>query len=165
MEHLDLYDKDKNLIGKTIIRGEDVPKDNYINVVIIFMQNNDGKFLLQLTSKEKGHKIATTGGHVKAGETSNEAIISEVKEELGLDISKENFKFLGTFIYRVVLFDVYYLNKDIDINTLILQEEEVESVAWYSIDEMLELVDKGILRNSNIEGFKMVLNYIENTRK
>lgn len=157
MEYLDLYDKDKNLVGKTIIRGEDIPSDCYINVVMIFIQNQEGKFLLQITSKNKEHVIATTGGHVKTGETSKDAIISEVKEELGLDISNEDFKYLDTFIYRVVLFDVYYLKKDIDIDSLTLQEEEVEKVAWYSSHEIQELITKGLLRETSIEGYKIVL--------
>ncbi len=70
MEYLDLYDKNKKLTGEIIERKKlktSMPKDRYLNVVQIFIQSSDGKFLIQYTSKEKGNEIATTGGFVQAG--------------------------------------------------------------------------------------------------
>ena len=81
MEKRDLYDKDKNLTGKTIYKNFPIPKGYYILVVLIFIQNSEGKFLIQKRSKLKNGKFATTGGHPKAGETSIEGAITEVKEE------------------------------------------------------------------------------------
>ena len=92
MEKRDLYDKDKNLTGKTIYKNFPIPKGYYILVVLIFIQNSEGKFLIQKRSKLKNGKFATTGGHPKAGETSIEGAITEVQEEIGLDISKQDMK-------------------------------------------------------------------------
>lgn len=150
MEYLDLYDENKQLTGEKIVRGKEkpiVPENNYINIVIIFIQNNEGKFLFQVTSKDKGSEIATTGGHVKSGQTSQEAILCEVEEELGLDISNEDVKMIDSYIFGVAFMDVYYLRKDINENDLTLQDEEVESVEWLSIVEV-----------------KSVLSYIENNK-
>ena len=36
MEKRDLYDKNRNLIGKTIYKGESVPEGSYIVVVLIY---------------------------------------------------------------------------------------------------------------------------------
>ena len=47
MEKRDLYDINRSLTGKTICKGEPIPKNNYIVVVLVFIQNNDGKFLIQ----------------------------------------------------------------------------------------------------------------------
>ena len=165
MEYLDLYDVNKDLTGEKIVRGKgkpQVPENNYINIVIIFMQNSEGKFLFQITSKEKGNEIATTGGHVKSGQTSYEAILAEVDEELGLDISKEDVKMIDSYIFGIAFMDVYYLNKDINISDLKLQDDEVESVEWFTIDRVKELINEGKVRKGNIKAFESILNYLNN---
>lgn len=165
MEYLDLYDKNKKLTGEKIIRGKgkpQVPENNYINIVLIFIQNSKGDFLFQTTSKEKGNEIATTGGHVKSGQTSYEAILAEVDEELGIDISKDEVKMIDSYIFDFVFMDVYYLKKDIKLSELLLQTLEVESVEWLAIDEIKELIQEGKIRKSNIKAFDSVLSYIEN---
>ena len=133
MEYLDLYDVNGNLTGESVLRTKDksnIPEGKYIKLVLIFIQNSDNKFLFQTTSKVKGHVVATTGGHVQSGQTSKEAVINEVSEELGIDITNEDYKFVGSKIFKLAITDIYYLKKDIDINNIVLQEEEVESVNW-----------------------------------
>lgn len=162
MEYLDLYDVNGNLTGESIPRTKDkgnVPEGKYIKLVLIFIQNSDNKFLFQTTSECKGHVIATTGGHVQSGQTSKEAVINEVSEELGIDITNEDYKFIGSKIFKLAITDIYYLKKDIDLNNIILQEEEVESVNWLSIDEINKLISEDKLRKGNIEPFKEVLEY------
>ena len=53
MEKRDLYDKNRNLTGKTIYKGESVPEGSYIIVVLIYIQNSKGEFLLQKRSANK----------------------------------------------------------------------------------------------------------------
>ncbi len=164
MEYLDLYDVNGNLTGESIPRTKDkgnVPEGKYIKLVLIFIQNSDNKFLFQTTSECKGHVIATTGGHVQSGQTSKEAVINEVSEELGIDITNEDYKFIGSKIFKLAITDIYYLKKDIDLNNIVLQEEEVESVNWLSIDEINKLISEDKLRKGNIEPFKEVLEYIK----
>ena len=86
MEQRDLYDKDRKLTGKTIYKGEPVPDGSYIVVVLVYIQNSEGKFLIQKRSERKNGLYATTGGHPKSGESSLEGIVTEIKEEIGLDI-------------------------------------------------------------------------------
>lgn len=163
MEYLDLYDKDRKLTGEVILRTEDkanVPDNRYINIVLVFIKNNDDKFLLQLTSKEKGSVIATTGGHVKSGYTSFEGIISEIEEELGLKVNEKDIEYIGTYKRKFAFIDVYYFNKDIMISDINLQNEEVESVKWYTIDEINDIISQNKLRKGNIFAFKMVLDYL-----
>ena len=40
---------------------------------------------------------------------------------------------------------IFYLKKDIDLTTLKLQPEEVDSVSYKSPTEMLELIDQGLM--------------------
>jgi len=158
MEYLDLYDENRNFTGNTILRGSGKPEPgNFINLVIIFIKNDENKFLIQKTSKEKKGIWATTGGHVKSGQTFKEAIIEEVKEELGIDISRENFKLVYTEKFEFAFMDVYYLEKNIDIKDMKIQEEEVEFVKWLSIDEIRKLIENGEFRRGNINAFEYII--------
>ena len=52
-EKRDLYDKNKNKTGKTIEKGEIVPKDYYYITVVVWIQNTKGQFLIQKTVPKK----------------------------------------------------------------------------------------------------------------
>ena len=159
MEKRDLYDINRNLTGETIYKGEAIPPDRYILVVLSFIQNSDGKFLIQKRSKLKDGKYASTGGHPKSGETSFQGIITEIKEELGLTIfpNELNLIFSGREDSEQVFFDIYYIKKDFDISNLVLQKDEVESVEWLSMKEIKELINNGLfLKNHEEEVFRMI---------
>lgn len=83
LEKRDLYDNQRKLTGEQIYIGEKIPKDRYITTVTLFLQNDKQKLLIEKRSKEKGGKYGFISGHPKAGETSVEGMITEVKEELG----------------------------------------------------------------------------------
>ena len=157
MEYLDLYDENRKPIGKKIIRGDKPIEGTYINIVIVFMENSEGKFLIQKTSKRKGSVFATTGGLVSSGYTPDETIIKEIKEELGIDINIEELTLFYTAKRKYAFQDAYYLKKDIDINKLILQEDEVEYVKWLSIDEINKLIENNEFREGNIESFNKLI--------
>ena len=153
MEKRDLYDKNKNLTGKSIYKEEPIPENQYIIVVLAFIQNSDGKFLIQKRSKEKGGLYGSTGGHPKSGETSLQGMITEIQEELGLSVKEYEIELIyaGRQDTERVFFDIYYLKKDFDINTLTLQIEEVESVEWLSILEIKQLIEKGLFKIQHAE--------------
>ena len=157
MEYLDLYDENKKLTGEKILRGIKPKQGNYINIVIVFIENSKGKYLIQKTSKEKGMIWATTGGHVKSGQTCDEAIIEEIKEELGIDVTINELKHIQLNKFDVVFQDVYYLKKDIDIKKIILQKEEVECVKWLSKSQIKKLINKNKFRKSNIKAFDYII--------
>lgn len=145
MEYLDLYDKDGNKTGEIMIRGTEVPENRYFNVVVCYIKNPEGKFLIQKTSKEKGGKYSSTGGHVKAGQTFVEAMICELKEEIGIEIKEEELKYITKYIKNnEVVFHLYYIEKEIDIEECILQKEEVESISWMTKDEIKNLIENNM---------------------
>ena len=164
MEKRDLYDINRNFTGKTIFKGEAIPENNYIIVVVIFIQNSEGKFLIQKRSKNKNGKYASTGGHPKAGESSIQGIITEVKEEIGLDIEEKDLKlyFTGRSDEERVFWDDYYIKMDIqNIQNLTLQKEEVESVQWLSIDEIKKLMSEDDFFQNDYEEFENLLKWLE----
>lgn len=156
MEYLNLYDKTGRLTNEKAIRGEKT--DKLVGIVIIFIENSNGEFLIQKTSSSRNSIFATTGGHVSYGSTFEESIITEVKEELGIDISNEKFIEVNTYIRDDYIQKVYYLKKDIDINDIIIQENEVEYVKWLSIETINKLIENKEFREGNIEGYLYTIN-------
>ena len=164
LEKRDLYDKNRNLTGETIFKGEEIPEGKYINVVLVFIQNSEGKFLIQKRSEIKNGKYATTGGHPKSGETSLQGIITEVKEEIGVDVKPEDLVLYygGRSDTEKVFWDDYYIKMDIpNIEELKLQEEEVASVHWFSADEINELMKKEMFFMNHYEKFEFLLDWLK----
>lgn len=160
MELLDVYDDYGNITGEYVERGiktKELGPNKHIAICVIFIENSKHQFLIQKTSKEKDSVFASTGGHVDKGETPSNSIIREVKEELGIDISNDNVESLGFVRFERPLWYLYYLNKDIDINDVKVQQEEVESVQYLSIDEINKLIENNLMRKSHEVLFKELL--------
>ena len=107
--------------------------------------------------REKGQK-SITGGHVKSGQNSLEAIQEEIEEELGLKIDEKEIKLFKTYKYENAFKDVYYVKKDIDISNLKLQLDEVECVEYFSKEEILKFIKNDELRKTNIDAFMDFIN-------
>lgn len=163
MEKRDLYDISRNLTGETIFKGEKIPPNNYIVVVLVFIQNSKGEFLIQKRSAQKHGKYASTGGHPKSGETSIEGMITEIKEEIGLEVQKDELTlvFNGKADRKQAFFDIYYLKKDLDIKDFVLQKEEVDFVEWDTIDKVKQLINDGLFLKSHAEEFFRVLDFLD----
>lgn len=84
-----------------------------------------------------------TGGSVLKGEDTFQGAIREVKEELGIDISKCPKKLLGTvnryYKWCTDILDVWLFKANIDIININIQIEEVNDVKWASKEEILDL--------------------------
>lgn len=160
MELLDVYDEFGNVTGKVVERGSktaDLAIDEHIAVGVIYIENSKGEFLMQKTSLEKGGEYSSTGGHIGQGETPLLSIKREVLEELGIDIEKEDVKELGFLCYDKPLRFMFYLKKDIDINDIKVQKEEVEFVKYMSVDEIKYLIDNELITKSHGIIFKEIL--------
>lgn len=157
MEYLDIYNEKKEKLNKKIKRGDKLLDNEHILVAVIFIENSEGKYLIQKTSKEKGEKYATTGGHVLSGEIPKTAIIRETKEELGLDVSNENIIYIGDLLFGIPFGEIYYLKKDLNIAKLKLQQEEVEQVEYLTKAEILKLIETEKMVKSHGLMFKKML--------
>ncbi len=159
MEYRDLYDLNRNLTGEKILNGEEIPNNRAILMVVIFIENSKGQFLMQKRSKEKGGLWATTGGHPKTGESSLEGIITECNEELGIKIN--NPILFKKASGKQSFCDLYYLKEDINIDDIIIQKEEVDEVKWLTLSEIEELNNKSLFNKGHYMMFKDCLEYIE----
>ena len=89
----DLYDEFGNKTELTYYKGDEIPKGYYPMVVMIAIENSDGKFLMQRRVPEKGGDYGVTGGHPKSGETPYEGIITN----------------LNKFKYNILKGEIYYV--------------------------------------------------------
>lgn len=98
MELWDLYDKNRNLIGKTHTRGETMERGLHHLVVEIWTINSKGEVLLTQRHPSKNHGLLweCTRGAVTAGESSLDGAVRELKEETGLIAKKENLILIGS---------------------------------------------------------------------
>lgn len=161
MEQRDLYDDCKQKTGEVIEKGQKVPNGRYYITVVVWMQNTKGEFLIQMTVPEKYHMWSTTGGHPKAGESSLEGIVAEIKEELGLLVSAKELQLFKTIKTEDDFVDLYYLKIDVSLDEITIQEEEVEDVKWASIEEINTLIDEGLFLPAHIDFYKLCLEYLE----
>ena len=162
MELLDIYNKDGKVTGKTVDRYDEsylFADDEYMAISQIYIENSEGKYLIEESAKKTGNRFLPVGGHIAHGETPYETIIREVKEEIGLDISKENIIFLGYIVDDLRLRFIYYLKKDVDLIKLILQPEEVLNVSYMNEEKIKELISKELMHPSHNILLKMVLDY------
>ena len=144
MEMLDLYDKDLRLTGETIERGKPIPEGFVIPIVAVFIYNNEGQYLIQKTSPNKGSYFSTTAGHVQSGEHDfASAMQRELKEELGLSVAKSELKLERIRRYEHKFTFLYMLKSNIPADRLRLQKEEVAEAAWMTIGEVAALCRKG----------------------
>lgn len=160
MEILDLYDDFGQKLKETINRGEKTEEGKNIMLSVAFIKNSKGEFLIQKTSREKGNRYSSTGGHVIYEETGLETIKRELEEELGINATEQNLKYIATFKYpkKNCIFNVYLLNIDINLSKIKLQDEEVESVQYLSVEEINNIINKGNFLESHAYIFKHYIN-------
>lgn len=152
IELLDVYDNNGNVTGRTIIRGDKTAvlnENEHIAVAVIFIENDNSEFLIQKTSQEKGGEFSSTGGHIDSGETPLEAIKREVKEELGVNIDDEQIEDYGFLLYDKPLRYLYYLKKNILMDDIAVQKEEVEYVKYMSVSKIKELIETNQMLKSH----------------
>lgn len=143
MEIWDLYDKNRIPLGKTHIRGTQLPHDTYHQVVGIWTVHTSGKVLLTKRAYTKEvcpGKWENTGGSVLTGETSITASQREVYEETGLHIPLEKFYFLDTIQTKEAFIDSYIAITDQAMSSVTLQANETIEYQWLTLLELHELV-------------------------
>ena len=142
--------------------------------VAIFVINSKEEVLLQKRSPNKkmwpNMWDVTAGGHVLAGEFGFQAVIRELKEELGIELNKNDITFIGSAISSNIKGDMtdnhfneyYIVKKDINESTLKLQEDEVTEVKWVSKDEIIKRIKNGFNGITDKQGcWDALLKYYE----
>ncbi len=147
MELWDLYTKDREKTGKTMVRGESHPAGYYRIAVHVCVFNSRREMLIQQRQSTKfgwpNLWDLTASGSVIAGERSGEAAERELREELGLFVPLAEMRPALTIHWPEGFGDIYLLERDIDTATLTLQTEEVQAVKWADEHEICEMMARG----------------------
>ena len=162
MELLDVYNDKGEVTGKVVKRGsgdEAFGPHEHIAVAIIFIENSKGEFLIQKTSDSKGGLYSSTGGHIDSKERSCDTVIREVKEEIGVDISHDDIVYLGFKTVDFPLRFLYYVKKDIDLDNIVIDHNEVKYVRYMSVPEIEKLISEGLMNKGHALMFNEILNY------
>lgn len=99
-----------------------------------------------------GRYDTSSAGHIQAGDEPLESALRELAEELGIQAKAEDMKWAGKFricyekeFYGELFRDneisfVYVYSRPVEVARLQLQQEEVESVDWFDLEEVCRQV-------------------------
>ena len=153
MECIDVFDENNNPIGEVKEKIQAHEDGNFHRTAHVWIINDKNELLLQKRSANK--KLwpnmwdVTVGGHVDRGEFGRQALIRETKEELGIEISDEDIKYLvgstsineqGDIINKHYN-ECYLITKNIDVSNIVIQKEEVSEVKYFSREELIKRID------------------------
>ena len=144
-EKWDIYNKEKRKTGKICLRnGRKLKEGEYHLVVTAIILNEKNEILI---SKRAGHKEypkmwECSGGSVKAGETSLEGMLREIKEELGIIFTKREAMYLETIKNEEKhdFKDLWVFKRNINSNEITMPDGEVIDTKWVSIEEFSKML-------------------------
>lgn len=173
-EYFDVLDEKGLYTGMVETREKCHKEGLWHKAVAMFVVNSKGQVLLQKRSSKK--KLwpntwdITAGGHVDHGEFGFQAILRECKEELGLDLTKNDITFLGAATSVNIKGDIinkhfnefYVVNAEVDTTKLELQEDETSEIKWIDKEEIVERIKDNFREITEKEGcWDYLLKYYE----
>ena len=174
-EYFDLLNENGERIGKTKLRSEVHRDGDWHKAVHIWIINNKGDILLQrrCATKDSNPNMLdiSCAGHLSAGDDSLTGAIRELKEELNLDVNKEDLeyiktikkssKYTETFINNE-FDDLYILRTDKKLEDMEYQKEEISEIMYVPYKEFKKMVQNkqpDLLRHD--EEFEILFNLFD----
>lgn len=152
-ERWDIYDSNKQKTGRTMKRNDwNMKPGDYHLTVLGVVCRPDGRYLITKRSETKswapGH-WEVSGGGVKAGEESLDAVRREVLEETGLDVRNAEGGYV--FSYRRdnpeekdnYFVDIYRFVLDFEEKDLKVETDETAGFSLATKEEIAEIGAKG----------------------
>lgn len=153
MEKWDLYDENRRLIGKTHVRGEEIPENCCHLVVHVWIKNSRGEYLISQRSADRpSHPLMweCVGGSVLAGEDSLTGALRETSEEVGIELSRDMGRLAFSQVRRYVngarfadILDVWVFEYDGTVDIESASTREVAQAKWMTKAEIKKLFDDG----------------------
>ena len=153
MEFWDIYDENKQLTGRKMKRNDWCLKEGEYHLTVLgVIARPDGTFLITKRVMTKAWAPGwweVSGGGVQAGESSEEAVRREVKEETGLDVRNAEGGY--AFTYKRVnpdegdnyFVDVYRFVMDIDEKDVSFQEAEIDGHMFATREQIESYAKEG----------------------
>lgn len=153
MELWDIYDENKKRTGRTMKRNDWTMKPGEYHLSVLgVIRRTDGRYLITKRAMNKEWAPGwweVPGGAVQAGETSEEAVLREIREETGLDVSHAEGGFLFSYRRENVkegdnyFVDIYRFTLDFEEEEIALQEAEVAGVVLAGPEQLQEYGRQG----------------------
>jgi isopentenyl-diphosphate delta-isomerase len=147
-EFLDLVDADDCVIGQEKRSVIYAKKASSFRVINAFVLNKKKEVWIPRRSPHK--KLfplcldASVGGHVAAGETYDQAFHRETLEELNIETSQVEYKFLGKLTPEKDGVSAYmYVYAIITDHAPDYNKKDFISASWYSIDALKKIIQSG----------------------
>jgi 8-oxo-dGTP pyrophosphatase MutT (NUDIX family) len=166
----DVYSIDRKRTGKTCYRGEqgNLADGEFHMWVMVWIKNpKTGKYLISQRAADKVTdplKWETVAGHVIAGETSLEAALREVYEEVGITLKAEDAKLIASKVATTYdgqrhnwIRDSFYFEttEEPDLNKA--TTKEVLQTKWVTFEEFKGMYEGGecCLNMGDVYGFEL----------
>ena len=147
----DLYDENRELIGRDHVRGEQLPIDGYHLVVHVWIRNSKGEYLIaQRSANRTAFPLVweCVDGSVLKGEDSLQGALREVKEEVGVDLLPEKGQVILSDIKKIECgkvvnksVDVWLFEYDGEVDLSNATTDEVAQVTWMKREQIEELFE------------------------
>ena len=149
-EQIDILNADGSPAGYSCGRTKVHAEGLWHRTVHIWAFDSKGRILFQLRSRVKennpGLFDTSCAGHISAGDSSVNAAVRELREELGVRKSSRDLEYLFEAKHESVLnggsyldneyYDVYKITlSDDEANALVPQPGEVDSFTWMTREE------------------------------
>lgn len=154
MELWDIYDSNKQPTGRTMKRNDWCLKDGEYHLTVLgVVARPDGRFLITKRVMSKAWAPGwweVSGGAVQAGEASEDAVVREVMEETGLDVSNAEGGYLFSYQRENpdegdnYFVDIYRFIMDFDEADVKPQEEETDGFMLATAEQIKEFAKQGI---------------------
>lgn len=144
MEFVEMFDNKRKPLSKTVERYTHIPGE-YSQGSHVWIMNSKGELLIQKrtpTKKLYPNLWSITSGGTDVGETTLDTAYREVKEELGINLKPEELELMMSYKRNHDFVDVYLARKDIELEEITMQKEEVADVKWVSKEELENLIKK-----------------------
>lgn len=152
--------------GKTKFRYKDIlERGECIVGVQAIIINSKNQILISQRSKLKSKgplKWECNGGALFSNENPLDGIIREIKEELGVNLKKENAILIKTAFNGHRFKDIFLFFKDVDIKDIKFSDEEAINAKWVTINEFTKMFDNGEIVSNvdfNKDDFEQCLKY------
>lgn len=142
MEYNDIYDRNRRLTGRTHLRGTPWKRGEFGLVVCVWVYDGEGRLLLTKRAPEKSFPGTweNSGGAVRAGENSLQAVVRELYEETGIQAAPEEFELIDSGMDGNTHFDYYCLKRKIPVEQIVLLPGETVDVKWATFEQVHELI-------------------------
>ncbi|MBM7312013.1 MULTISPECIES: NUDIX hydrolase [Streptococcus] len=147
METWNAYTADGHLTDHTLTRGEAIPDGLYHLVVECIIRHRDGSTLFMQRDSTKpsypDYYEATAGGSALFGEIAEQAIVREVREETGIELTATQLRHHTHFVAHddQCLFHCYWAETDWDKSAIQLQAEETSHYIWVPQEKLKNFLE------------------------